>query len=65
LDELIQAVAKAYKNNHTIVEIRQAILNKGWSEEDTFLAMKAGEILYQTIKQADADKKKPSFKRIP
>lgn len=65
MDELILAVSKAFGiTGITVEKIHAAIIAKGWSEDDAFLAIKAGELLYKTIQEAEAAKKKPTFRRV-
>lgn len=64
LDELIQAVALALKKGWALDKLHKAILDKGWSSDDAFLAIKAAELLNQSIDEAEANKSKPIFKRI-
>ena len=47
MDEAILAVANALSDANSIDDIRQAFLDKGWNEDDIFLAIKGGEILFQ------------------
>lgn len=64
MDKLIKAVAKALSiKSMTIDDIHSAIIAKGWSEEDAYLAIKAGELLYKTIEEAEAEKAKRSLIR--
>lgn len=49
MDELIQAVVKALNKGMTIGQVHIAIIARGWSEDDAFLALKAGENLYNAI----------------
>ncbi len=65
MDKLISAVAKALESGMSLEKIHAIILIKGWSEDDAFLAIKAGELLFQSIKAAEAAKKPPMFKRVP
>lgn len=66
MEALIQAVVKALRvEGMTVDSIHDAIIAKGWSEDDAFLAIKAGELLYKTIQEAELARKKPSFKRVP
>ena len=62
MDELIMAVYKALGvEGNTIAMIHAACIEKGWSEEDTFLAIKAGENLYNaSVKQAEELSKRPA-----
>lgn len=64
MDELILSVFRALNIGASIEDIREAILEKGWTEEDAFLAIKAGEILYRGIAEVEASKPKPMFKRV-
>lgn len=64
MDELIQAVALALKKGWDLDILHKAILTKGWSEDDAFLAFKAAELLNKTIDEAEASKQKPVFKRV-
>ena len=63
MDELIQAVVRALGVGASIEDIHDAIIAKGWSEEDAFLAFKAGELLYKTIQEAEEAKAKRSIFR--
>ena len=63
MEELIQAVVRALGVGVSIEDIHDAILDKGWSEEDAFLAIKAGELLYKTIEEAEEAKAKRSIFR--
>lgn len=66
MDELIQAVVRALGVGASTEDIHDAIIGKGWSEDDAFLAIKAGELLYKTIEEAEAAKAKRSLiRRIP
>ena len=60
MEDLIQAVVRALNVGAPIEDIHDAIIKKGWSEDDAFLAIKAGEILYETIAEAEAEKQKKS-----
>ena len=51
MDELIQAVFRALEKKSSIDAIHKAILAKGWREEEAFLAIKAGENLFNAIKK--------------
>lgn len=55
MDELIKAIAKALKNKSSLSKIHAAIVTKGWSEEDAFLALKAGENLYNANEKQEAE----------
>jgi hypothetical protein len=47
MDALIQSVALALGTEGvTIAAIHDSIIEKGWSEQEAFLAIKAGENLY-------------------
>jgi hypothetical protein len=64
MDELIQAVVRALGVGASIEDIHDAIIAKGWTEDDAFLAIKAGELLYQTIQEAEEAKaKRTVFRR--
>lgn len=66
MDELIQAVVRALGVGASIEDIHDAIISKGWTEDDAFLAIKAGELLYKTIQEAEEAKAKRSvFRRTP
>ena len=64
MDELIQAIANALKKGWNVDKIHSTCLVKGWSEDDIFLAIKAGELLFNAIKEAEANKKPPVFRRV-
>jgi hypothetical protein len=49
MESLIQAVVRALGAGASVEQIHDAALSKGWSEEDTFLGIKAGENLYNAI----------------
>jgi len=54
MDELIMAVYRAIGSGASLEQIHDACLEKSWTEEDIFLAIKAGENLYNaTLKQID------------
>jgi len=54
MEELIQAVVKALGKKATIEQIYTAIIARGWGSDSAFLAIKAGENLYQArIKQQE------------
>jgi len=64
MEELIQAVVRALGVGASIEDIHDAIISKGWTEDDAFLAIKAGEILYKTIQEAEEAKaKRTVFRR--
>lgn len=67
MDELIQAVLRALQKGRTIEAIHDAIVKKGWAEDDAFLALKAGENLHQAIIQQEQElaAKPPPFGRKP
>lgn len=50
MEDLIQAVVKALGVGASIEQIVEACQEKGWMDEDIFLALKAGENLYLAIK---------------
>ena len=64
MDELIQRVFRALNIGASIEDIHDAIIQKGWSEEDAFLAIKAGELLYNAISKVEEEKPKPTFRRV-
>jgi hypothetical protein len=64
MDELISAVAKALEKGWTVGKIHTTLLAKGWSTDNAFLAIKAGELLFKSIKEADAAKKPPMSGRV-
>jgi hypothetical protein len=49
MESLIYAVVRNLGSGATIEQIHDAARQKGWSEEDVFLAIKAGEYLYNAI----------------
>jgi hypothetical protein len=51
MDELIKAVFEALENGSSIDAIHKAIIAKGWSGEDAFLAIKAGQNLYDGLEE--------------
>ena len=64
MEELIQAVVRALGVGASIEDIHDAIIAKGWNEDDAFLAIKAGELLYSTIQEAEEAKaKRTVFRR--
>lgn len=65
MDKLIQVVADALGKGWSVDKLHDAIIAKGWSEDDAFLAIKAGQLLLKAIKEAEAAKKPPSFRRVP
>lgn len=65
MDKLIQVVADALDKGWTVESLHDAILTKGWSEDDAFLAIKAGQLLLKSIKEAEAAKKQSPFRRVP
>ena len=65
MDELIQSVVKALGIGASVEDIHDAILEKGWTEDDAFLAIKAGEILYEDIRKLEEERqKKIPFRRV-
>lgn len=65
MEDLIQAVVRAMGAGASMEDIHDAIIKKGWSEDDAFLAIKAGELLYKTIEEAEEAKAKRSLiKRV-
>lgn len=67
METLIQSVVKALGVGASIEDIHDAIIAKGWSEDDAFLAIKAGENLYNAIVKQEEELKnrKPPFGRKP
>lgn len=65
MDALIKVVADALDKGWSVDKLHDAIIAKGWSEDDAFLAIKAGQLLLKSIKEAEAAKKQPSFRRVP
>lgn len=60
-EELIQAVVRALGIGASIDQIHAAILEKGWTTDDAFLAIKAGVNLYEAIvKQEEELKVRPA-----
>jgi len=55
MDELIHAVFRALQKGGTISDIHNVIVQHGWSEEDAFLACKAGENLHQAVVQQEKE----------
>lgn len=58
MEELIQSVVKALGIGASIEDIHDAIIERGWSEEDAFLAIKGGELLYNDIVKLEEEKQK-------
>jgi hypothetical protein len=67
MDELIQAVYKNLRAGNSIDAIHKAIIEKGWSEDDAFLGIKAGQNLYESILKQETAllAKAPPFGRTP
>lgn len=68
MEDLIYAIVRALgTQGMTIEAIHDACIQKKWSEEDTFLAIKAAENLYNAIQQQEQElrNKKPPFGRKP
>lgn len=49
MDELIMAVFRLLSAGASIDDIHQACLTKGWAEDTIFLAIKAGQNLYDAL----------------
>jgi hypothetical protein len=64
MDELISRVFRAFSIGAPKEDIKAAILEKGWSEEDCELALVAGELLYKWIAEVEEEKPKPVFRRV-
>lgn len=65
MEELIQAIVKALGTPASLDDIHDAIIKRGWSEADAFLAMKAAEILYADIVKLEEEKRKNAvFRRV-
>jgi hypothetical protein len=64
MDELISRVFRAFSIGAPEEDIKAAILEKGWSEEDCELALVAGKLLYQWIAEVEEEKPKPVFRRV-
>jgi hypothetical protein len=66
MEKLIQSIVAAMgQSGVTDEDIHDSIIEKGWSEDDAFLAMKAAAILYKD--QVDfqlAQMKRASFRRV-
>lgn len=59
-EEIIQAVFKALSAGADIDQLHEAMVEKGYSEEEIFLAIKAGENLYDALlKQHEELKARP------
>jgi hypothetical protein len=54
-DELIKAISDLLRNNITIEQIRNEMLAKGFTEDDIFLAIKAGENLAKGIRDKEEE----------
>lgn len=55
------AVYRALSSGATVEQIHDACVEKKWSEDDIFLAIKAGENLYNaTVIQVDELSKRPA-----
>jgi len=67
MEELIKSVATALGVGASIEDIHDAIIGKGWSEEDAYLAIKGGELLYADRVKHEEEKaqQKPLFRRVP
>ncbi len=67
MESLILSVANALGVGASVEDIHDAIISKGWSEDDAFLAIKAGELLYNDRVKHEEEKaqQKPLFRRVP
>ena len=55
------AIYRALTNGSTVDKIHAACIEKGWSEDDIFLGIKAGENLYHaSLKQIEELSKRPA-----
>lgn len=65
MDELISAVAKILAKGISVDKVHRIILSKGWSEEDAFLAIKAGQNLHDSLAalEKELQNKPPPFGR--
>ena len=60
MDEFIMSVYRALNVGITTEQIREACLEKNYSEEEIFFGIKAGQNLYDAIvKQEEELKKRP------
>jgi len=65
MEELIQSIVTAMGIGASQEEIHDAIIERGWSEGDAFLVMKAAEILYNdAVAFQSAQLKRASFRRM-
>jgi hypothetical protein len=55
MEEFIQAIVRALGVGATLGQIRDAAIEKGWSEENIFLGMHAAQNLYNAIKQQEQE----------
>lgn len=66
MEKLIQSVVTAMGIGASEEEIHDAIIGRGWSEEDAFLVIKAAEILYNDAAAFQAAQlKRATFRRVP
>lgn len=65
MDELIQSIYFALRSGDSLEKIHEAcVTERGWSEEDFFLAYKGAEILARDSKEfKEARQKRAVFKR--
>jgi len=65
MDELIQRVFRALSAGASIEDIHDSLATDGLSEEEIFLLIKAGELLYKGLVKLEAERQKRSvFRRI-
>lgn len=55
MDELILAVFKALQTGASVEQIHQAIIEKGWAEEDVFLGIQAGLNLFNAVTKQELE----------
>lgn len=55
MDKLILDIVKAFANNATIEDIHDHLIDKGYSEEDIFLVIKAGQNLHKANVKQEAE----------
>ena len=65
MDELIMGVFRLLTAGATIEDIHEACLTKGWDEATIFLAIKAGQNLYDALakQKQELDARPPPFGR--
>lgn len=66
MESLIYAIVKALGTDGvTIQDIHDKCIEKKWSEEDTFLAIKAAQNLYAAIQQQEKELEEARKNRTP